>query len=102
MANINIKAVFDNGGGLTLKLGNYFCHYYNDMEVAANDCIMYSQYGNTNRWENGKDEEIDPTPEQIANGSYKVFTFKDLQFAINNNYKSGWENIDSFIKALLI
>jgi hypothetical protein len=106
MKKLNVRAIFDNGGGVTLQLGDW-AHYYGDydgcIEQAAEDYKTYVQDGNTDGWEGHEDEaaELDPSYDEIRNGGYKIMDADDIQTAINDpDFESGWANIQGFIDAL--
>jgi len=66
--------ILDNGGGITLQMGDYG-HYYDDADQAANDIASWLGNADTSDWEGCEDEavELDPTDEQVANGGYRMF-----------------------------
>lgn len=104
--NLNVRAIFDNGGGLTLQLGDW-AHYYGGydgcIEQAAEDYKVYVETGNTDGWEGHEDEaaELDPSYDEIRNGGYKIMDADDIQQAIDDpDFESGWANIQEFIDAL--
>jgi hypothetical protein len=74
MDHLNIgNIILDNGGGVTLQMGE-FAHYYDDMGVAANDIGVWMHEGNTDDWE-GNDIEagtLEPTDDEIRNGGYRI------------------------------
>ncbi|OPX46427.1 hypothetical protein CLHUN_02430 [Ruminiclostridium hungatei] len=114
MINTNLKAtaIFDNGGGLTLQLGDNYGHYYpHNMQQAAEDYAQYLADQDTSWWEGNEDDarELEPELEQIRNGGYKVYNASDIagllpmidtqQFK-EDGYITGWYNVDEFVTAL--
>ena len=107
MTNLNVKAIFDNGGSLILQLGNNYAHNYDNMAQAARDYKEFLANGNTNGWEGNEQELIDIEIDnnQIRNGGYKVFDNDDIQkllstYTGDEDDCCGWNNISEFISSL--
>ena len=111
-ADLKVKVIFDNGGGLTLQLGDNYGHYYpHDMQQAAEDYTQYLADQDTSWWEGNEEDarELDPNLDQIRNGGYKVYNADDIaglllklntqQFK-EDGYITGWYNVDEFTAAL--
>lgn len=98
---INATLIFDNGGGLTLQLGDW-AHCYDDMEQAARDYAEYIKTGSTEGWEGHEDfaAELDPDYDQIRNGGYRVYTAAEISAEVANEDSTSWRNIDDFCIAL--
>ena len=97
MGKVNV--IFDNGGGVTLQLGDW-AHYYQDMAQAATDLKAYKATGNTDGWDGHEDEsaELEPTYDQIRNGGYRVYhSIADIKAAAED---TSWCNIRDFAKYL--
>jgi len=76
--NMSVKVMFDNGGGINVKYGNYK-HYYNDGAQAGIDYYTYLQDGETDSWDgNDEDIEIDEYCGIDRNGGYKVVDEDDI------------------------
>ena len=101
MTTQNELAIFDNGGGITLKLGT-FAHHYQDVEQAARDWKSYSENPDTSDWEGHEDDsaECDPSQDEIRNGGYRVLDADDIAAEIVRGGETGWNNIDKFVAAL--
>ena len=93
--------IFDNGGGITLQLGDW-AHWYNDPEQAAEDYKAFLEDGNTSDWEGHEEDaaELDPSDDDIRNGGYRVFNDADIADMINDDNLDTWGNIMDFCKAL--
>lgn len=113
MTNLKIRAIFDNGGGLTLQLGDNFGHYYpHNMRQAAEDYKTYLRDGNTDGWEGDEDYSrgFDPEYDQICNGGCKVYNDDEIaeltagwdatQYEVDG-YMYGWANVDMFTQSIL-
>ena len=89
--------IFDNGGGITLQLGDYG-HYYDNPKQAARDYNDYLVSGSTNDWEGHEEEalELDPTYDEISNGGYRVYNSEEIAAEVDDEDSSGWGNIDEF------
>lgn len=105
---LNIKVIFDNGGGLTLQLGDYGHYYPHNIQQAAEDYKQYLQDQDTSWWEGNEDDarELDPDYEQIRNGGYRVYSEIEIARMINKRREGiegqEWLNINEFIKALFV
>jgi|LSQX01.3.fsa_nt_gb hypothetical protein len=103
MKNLKVTAIFDNGGGLTLQLGN-FAHYYNDMALAAENYKDYIQSdGDTTGWEGHEPEAADfePDYQDIRNNGYKVMDKSDIDAAVADpDYEPWGVNAELFIEAV--
>lgn len=102
--DLKVKAIFDNGGGLTLQLGDNYGHYYpHNMQQAAEDYKQYLQDQDTSWWEGNEEDarELEPDYEQIRNGGYHVMSHNDIQVAITDpNFEGHGYNVNDFISAL--
>ena len=97
----NVRVIFDNGGGITLQLGEWAC-WYNVPKDAARDYYQYLQDGNTDGWE-GHDEDstaLDPTIDEINNGGYRIYNKEEISNEVQNENSTGWDNIDEFCLAI--
>lgn len=80
----NFRVILDNGGGVTLQLGDY-AHHYADGYFAGRDLREWLLSGDrrahrsTRGWEGAEVEalEVSPTPEEIRNGGYCVIGLGD-------------------------
>lgn len=105
MTNLKGRLIFDNGGGLTLQLGDW-AHYYGGydgcIEQAAEDIINYINNGNTDGWDGHEEEaaELDPTYDEIRNGGYRVYTISEIIEKSKKIDGTGWYNIDRFCVTL--
>ncbi len=105
MTNLKGRLIFDNGGGLTLQLGDW-AHYYGGYDgcivQAAEDIINYIKNGNTDGWDGHEEEaaELDPIYDEIRNGGYRVYTISEIIEECKKENSTGWYNIDDFCSAL--
>ena len=92
-----VKIIFDRLGGVTLQLGNYG-RYYEDAEQAARDYTAWLREGTAENLGDSEPEalELDPTPEEINDGSYRIFSAEEIQHEVSSEEYSGWSNIDTF------
>jgi hypothetical protein len=93
---LSYRIIFDNGGGITLQLGDEFAHFYQDAAQAAEDLKSFLEDPDTSDWEGHEEEAMDcePTDEEIRNGGYRVYRdVEDLQ------PNSGWRNEEDFCAA---
>ena len=101
--NKNVKVIFDNGGGITLQLGNYG-HYYDDAENAVNDYIEFLKNQDTSDWEGNDQEalELNSNWEDVQNGGYTIMDFEDIKNAIKDeDIENYWgHNVEEFINKL--
>lgn len=69
------KIILDNGGSITLQLGD-FAHFYEDEKQAAEDIAAWLKSADTSSWEGHEDDAAAcaPTAEDIRNGGYRVVT----------------------------
>lgn len=97
----NVKVIFDNGGGITLQLGDWAC-WYNVPKDAARDYFQYLQDKTTDGWEGHNDDaaELDPSCNEINNGGYRVYSVSDINDECNSD-DSSWGNIDDFCLAVI-
>jgi hypothetical protein len=98
---VEYKIIFDNGGGVTLQLGEW-AHYFSHMATAADSFRWYERHGNTNGWDGYEQEAADlrPTDEEIKNGGYKVYT--DVDDVIMNAVNECWGNVRQFAAAYIL
>lgn len=98
-----VKIIFDRWGGVTLQLGNYG-RYYEDAEQAARDYTAWLREGTAENLEDSEPEalELDPTPEEINNDSYRIYTAEEIEHEVRNEEYTGWSNIDTFCDNLKI
>ncbi len=98
---VNATLIFDNGGGLTLQLGDW-AHCYDNMEQAAKDFSVYLKDKNTIGWDGHEDfaAELDPEYDQIRNGGYRVYSAEEIIDECSSEDYTGWANIDDFCTAL--
>jgi len=94
---LKVTAIFDNGGGLTLKLGTEYAHYYTDMAQAAADYKKYQKKGNTEGWEGHEVESMELEYEDIKNGGYYKMDEEDIEKAIMDDEYYFWINSTDFI-----
>jgi len=95
------KAIFDNGGGITLQLGT-FAHHYATGAAAAIDWTASSFFETTDDWE-GHDEDamtLDPSYDDEHNGGYLVCTEDDINTMISSTDEMFGSNVQAFIEAL--
>lgn len=98
-----VRIIFDRLGGVTLQLGNYG-RYYEDAEQAARDYTAWLREGTAENLEDSEPEalELDPTPEEINDGSYRIFTAEEIEHEVRSEEYSGWSSIDTFCDNLKI
>lgn len=67
------KIILDNGGGITLQMGE-FARYYDNVGAAASDLADWLVDADTSTWDGHEDDAMDcnPTPDEIRNGGYRV------------------------------
>jgi hypothetical protein len=97
----NATVIFDNGGGITLQLGDW-AHWYQDAAQAARDYAEYIKTGSTDGWD-GLDEdaaELEPSSEEISNGGYRVYTSDEIDEERQAEDPSSWYNINHFCTEL--
>lgn len=96
----DITIICDNGGGITLQVGDYQ-HTYDDAKHCANDIREILAGESTYDWDGNEAEYwINPTAEQISNGGYRVF---DLDGIISVDPESiGWHNIRELHNAMVV
>jgi hypothetical protein len=92
-----VRIIFDRWGGVTLHLGNYG-RYYEDAEQAARDYTAWLREGTAENLEDSEPEalELDPTPEEINNDTYRIFTAEEIEHEVSSEEYSGWDSIDTF------
>lgn len=93
--------IFDNGGGITLQLGEYACNTQSASD-AAGLYIDYQRSGETEGWD-GCDEDsvnLEPTDDEIRNGGYRVLDADEIAAMIGETPTSGWRNIDAFFEQM--
>jgi len=103
MGSKKVVAIFDNGGGLALQLGDAYAHYYDDMRQAAADYREYKSTGTTDGWEGHEPEhmEVSWTSDDIQNGGVRLMDAESIEQAVGNPFFStGWKNIQEFVEAL--
>jgi len=86
-----IRAIFDNGGGITLQLPGYAHYYPSSADPAALDFAAYEATHDTSGWD-GHDPEaadLEPSPEQIRNGSYRVMGLSEIIMAVHGEDEAG-------------
>jgi hypothetical protein len=95
------QAIFDNGGGITLQMGN-FAQHYSDVAQAATDWVAYQSSKDASEWDGHEDEaaDLEPTYDEIRNGGYCLLDAKDITRMINDAVETGWYNIDRFLAAI--
>lgn len=101
-ASLDGRVIFDNGGGITLQLGEY-AHYYQSESQAAEDLFTYLTDGNTDDWDGHEEDalEHEPTDDQLSNGGYRVYSIPDIVDAAKDpDRETGWGNIEAFCTAL--
>jgi hypothetical protein len=97
--------ILDNGGGITLQMGD-FGHTYQDAEQAAQDISNWLHNPDTSDWEGCEAEavELDPTDEQVANGGYRMFQLdRDVDTLLRLAREVGacsWANAEDLSAAL--
>lgn len=94
----NERVIFDNGGGITVQLGDW-AHWYNDPKQAAEDVSEYVKNPNTDDWDGHEDDaaELDPSHDDIRNGGYRIWMVGD---DTNQDYRESWGNASDFFTAL--
>jgi len=95
---IDTTLIFDNGGGVTLRLDGKWAHWFDNMEQAANNYLLYMENGITNDWEGHEQDELDFgwSIDDIRNNSYRIYFHEDILKEIANEDSTGWENIDKY------
>lgn len=97
----NAELIFDNGGGLTMKLNNEYAHYYgaDEFDQASNDLVAYVRGADVRKYEGHEMESLalTPTYDEIANGGYRECHAEDL---IGVDRDTSWGNIDDFAKII--
>jgi hypothetical protein len=96
------RIIADNGGGITLQIDARWAHYYdgqpgNDAKAVVRDVLAYESNGLDDTWDGNEPEamECNPTPDEIRNGGYRVYTsLEDIA------ERSGWANVDAMIEAV--
>ena len=91
--------IFDNGGGITLQLGDFACNT-DSASDAAGLYIDYQRSGETSGWD-GMEEtaaDIEPTSDEIRSGGYRVLDADKIAAMIGETPTSGWRNIDAFFE----
>jgi len=81
---MNKRAIFDNGGGITVQLGKWANYYEgSDAQIkqAADDVRTYLETGNTEGWEGHEPEaaECQPTIDELHNGGYMIVTMSAVR-----------------------
>jgi hypothetical protein len=69
--DLKVKAIFDNGGGITLQLGDNYAHYYDNPEQAAEDYKIYIQDGNADGWDGNEEENMEWEPNILEQKLYE-------------------------------
>jgi len=101
----NATVIFDNGGGITLQLGEWG-HWYQDPAQAACDYITYQQDGHADGWDGHEPDalDLDPDYDDIRNGGYRVYDETEIADALkeyqDGTLDTGWGNLQDFIAAL--
>ena len=93
--------IFDNGGGVTLQLGEW-AHYYDNPSNAAEDLRAYFDQGSTDSWHGHEQTaaECEPTMEEQRNGGYMVAMYKSWEEVADDKTNYGWANIQQFEAAV--
>lgn len=98
-----VTIVFDNGGGVTLQIGDEFAHHYLYPEQAANDFEDYLNNASTTSWEGHEPDalELDPDDNDIRNGGYRVYDPCDLVDLYGKDDDELWDgNVAKFMAEL--
>lgn len=97
--------ILDNGGGITLQLGEFAC-YRQDAGLAAADISAWIEDADTSDWE-GHDEDaakLDPDQNQIRNGGYRVVRLDrgvdNLESLAKELHPIGWGNAENLAAEL--
>ena len=99
------KIILDNGGGITLQMGE-FAHYYDDPKHAARDLADWLEDADTSTWDGHEEEaaECSPTGDDIRNGGYRVIRLDrdvDTLESLSQETKAvGWGNAGDMSDAL--
>jgi hypothetical protein len=96
------QAIFDNGGGITLQLGD-FAHHYSDPKQAATDWLAFQKAKDTTEWDGHEEDsaELEPSYDEIRNGGYRVMDADDISKMIDDcEEETGWSNLDRFVAAV--
>src|SRR6478609_5855193 len=85
------RVVFDSGGGITLQLPGFAHFYSGNPQQAAEDFRAYSLTHSTAGWDGHEpeSEELNPTPEEIRNGGYRVMELSDVIMAVHGEDEAG-------------
>ena len=95
---MNYTIIFDNGGGITLQIGDW-AHWYQNPRYAADDFRTYILTGNTDGWDGYEKEafDLDPSDDEIRNGGYRVYN--DIGSLLADSEETSWGNIQEFAEA---
>jgi hypothetical protein len=96
-----IRIICDNGGGITLQLGDWAHFYYGPgaAEQCAEDIMAYRHVGNAVDWP-GHDSDalgLDPSDEDIRNHGYRVYYSAEEVIA---DEPWDWQNVYDLAVAL--
>lgn len=99
------KIILDNGGGITLQMGEW-AHYYQDGASAAEDLAAWLANPDTSDWEGHEEEaaSLEPTQDEIRNGGYRVIRLDrgvdTLASLAGEVAPTGWGNSNDLSAAL--
>jgi hypothetical protein len=106
--NLKANVIFDNGGGVKLKLDNgevKYCHHYINPKLAAHDfCDFIKIDGVDLDWWDGnfQSEDFEVSQEDINNGCYKVYDIDDVKNNLNKEVDDfDWRNEQAFFEILI-
>ena len=116
MSTIDITIICDNGGGITLQLANEqtgrrYQHYYDgydNFDQFAQDLAVAETFatwdGNEAQDEDGTDQWLVPTDNQLRNGGYKVFDYEDILALARKKDREdiSWQNVYALVMAVAL
>jgi hypothetical protein len=98
--NLQGQIIFDNGGGVILRLPQY-SHYYSYAPDAAEDFITYITDETVDGWEGNEEQLKDFEPSDVEKDGYRVYTISQIVDLIKSKKENtGWTNIDMFCTTL--
>jgi len=114
-STVDITIIADNGGGITLQLtadnGKRYQHYYDGYDgfkQLAEDLAVAETFsdwdGNEAQDEDGNEQWLVPTDNQIRNGGYKVFDYEDILALARKKDREdiSWQNVYALVMAVAL
>jgi len=112
--DLKVVAIFDNGGGLVLKLGDSYAHYYQNMGQASEDCNEYLIEGNATDFEGNEEDALnfEADEDNLRNGGLAILNLDEIKVLVyeckeiveeqeKKDFSPwGWHNITEFIVEL--